>query len=225
MFRTSLAPKRLVSSGIFVALAITLAFTSCKKEDEPEIPNNPPAPATAYSFPLTDGSYWIYQHEQTDSAGNITQVGTTDSVYVDGDTTVGANTYKKIRTYRAPGPGYLALWPLQLLRDSAGFIVDVNGEFIEHTNHTDTLLHKDEPGFYNSWYFMRHIDSLVTVPAGTFTTIDYEGHVYASISTPYPSPRYIHQFLADGIGTVMEVKYYFSQSGYIQRRLISYHIQ
>jgi hypothetical protein len=225
MLRTLLA-TRLVSPGIFAALTITLAFSSCKKENDPEIPNNPPATSSAYSFPLTDGSYWVYQQSQTDSAGNVTQVGTTDSVYVDGDTTIGANTYKKIRTYLAPGSGWFIHQPLQLWRDSSGYIVDLNGDFIEHTNFTDTLDSRSEAGIYDSWYFMKHEDSVVTVPAGTFTTIDYEGHVYATMpGYPHPSPRYTHQLLADGIGKVVEVRYYFSQPGYIQRRLISYHIQ
>lgn len=159
--------------------------------------------------------------------GNVTQVGTTDSVYVEGDTLIGANTYKKIKTFVRPGNVYSWTTPLALIRDSAGYLVNERGVFIEHTNFTDTLAYSDMgPGVVNAWYFMRHADSSVTVPAGTFLTIDYEGHMYATDTNYWhPVPRYTHRLFADGVGMITEILYYYTQPGYVQRRLISYHIQ
>jgi hypothetical protein len=224
MNRTSLAGTGL---GVLSAITfLTFSLSSCHKEEDPITPVNPTPTSTAYSFPITDGSYWVYQQEQTDSDGVITQAGATDSVYVEGDTIIGANTYKKIRTFTSPGNTYFLAQPLTLVRDSAGYLVDVNGQFIEHDNFTDTLRYVDYGGIVDGWYFMRHKDSTVTVPAGTFTTIDYEGHMYnTQPGYPWPIPRYTHQIFADNIGKITEVQYFVSQPGYIQRRLLSYHIQ
>ena len=206
-------------------LLTTALLSSCRKDQEDPVNPQPPA-STAYSFPVTDGSYWLYIQEQTDPSGNITQTGHIDSVYVDGDTVIGANTYKRIRTYMYPGAGWFPYYGVDCVRDSAGYLVHPDGSFIEHDNFTDTLAIDSMPGYYVSYFFMRHADSIISVPAGSFTTIDYERTVYHTFPTyPYPSPRHTHNFLANGIGKVKEVKYYFSQPGYIQRRLVSYHIQ
>lgn len=222
MNRTSLAHLRLVAVSI---AATGLLFTSCKKEDDPIIPPaNPPAPII-YGFPITDGSYWVYQEERTDSDGVVIQTGAIDSVYVEGDTIIGANTYKKIRTV-VTGSSFFPNQPLAILRDSAGYLVDVHGEYMEHDNFTDTLRFVNYSGLVHAWYFMRHRDSVVTVPAGTFTTIDYEGHMYAQDPNyPWPVPRYTHHLLADGIGMIFYRTYFVSSPDYIQKRLVSYSIQ
>lgn len=216
----------MVTYGVFATLTITLTFTSCKKEDDPITPTNPPATSSIYSLPITDGSYWINIHELTDSAGNVTATGALDSVYVDGDSVIGAYTYKKIRTVVLAGNVYGFTVPLQLLRDSSGYLVSPDGSFIEHDNFTDTLSYSDLSGMVDAWFFMKHQDSMVTVPAGTFPTIDYEGHMYAT-DTNYihPRPRYTHLLYADGIGQILHRQYYYTAPGYIQRRLVRYHIQ
>lgn len=178
-----------------------------------------------YHFPLTDGSYWLYQQEQTDSLGNVTQTGAVDSVYVAGDTVIGAYTYKRIRTVTGPGSSYFITAPLSYVRDSAGYLVNSDGSYIQHDNFTDTLRVRVEPGLYNGYFFMRHPDSLVTVACGTFQTIDYEEDVYSTVSTyPHPMLRHTHEIFADGIGKVADIRYYYSQSGYIQKRLITYYV-
>ncbi|HTF03497.1 MAG TPA: hypothetical protein VK826_05700, partial [Bacteroidia bacterium] len=150
------------------------------------------------------------------------------SAYVEGDTIVGANTYKKIRTVQGSGSQFfLPVYPLELVRDSAGYIVDVNGEFIEHTNFTDTLKYFDfGPGMCDGWYFMRHKDSSVTVPAGTFLTIDYECHMHSIFPNPnLPALRYTHEVFANGIGKIVQTTFYSNSASYYQRRLLRYHIQ
>lgn len=221
MNRTSFAASRLVAC---IAFATAVAFSSCKKEEDPVLPpSNPPA-STIYGFPITDGSYWVYQEERTDSDGVVIQTGAIDSMYVEGDTVIGANTYKKIRTV-VTGSSYFPNQPLSIVRDSAGYLVDVYGEYIEHDNFTDTLKSVDYSGWVLGWYFMRHPDSVVTVPAGTFTTIDYEGHLYSQDPNyPWGVPRYTHRLLADGIGMIFYRTYFVSSPDYIQQRLISYHI-
>lgn len=228
MNRTSSAGTRLGVLTTSFVLATSIAISSCKKDEEPVTPMPEPVPQqTASSFPITTGSYWIYVHEQTDAAGNITMTGGTDSVYVEGDTIIGSHTYKKIRSVVLTTPNYMLWQTLQIVRDSAGYLVDPTGAYVEHTNFTDTLRYDDiGPGIVNAWYFMEHEDSSVTVPAGTFTTVDYKGHMYATDpGYPHGIPRYTHRIWADQVGLVQEVVYYYSQPGYVQRSLVDYHIQ
>jgi hypothetical protein len=213
-----------------IALLCATALVSCKKEttdlDTARVdPNSPPL--TMYHLPITTGSYWIYQHEQTDSVGNVLAVGSVDSMFVAGDSLIGSVTYKKIVTI--PGLGNQFFYTpsnLQLLYDSGGYLVNPSGEFIQQDNFVDTLKYDYVPLVYNAWFFMRHKDSLVTVPAGTFQTIDYEMHVYAlQPNYPYGVPRYSHQLFANNVGKILETQYYMSVPNYNQRRLVRYHIQ
>jgi hypothetical protein len=223
MNRTSFAHLRLVAVSI---VATGLFVTSCKKEDDPIIPPSNPIVFTIYGFPISDGSYWIYQEERTDSDGVVIQNGAIDSVYVEGDTTIGLYTYKKIKTVVLSGSSWFPQQALRIVRDSAGYLVDVYGEYMEHDNFTDTLHFQDYGGQVHAWYFMRHRDSVVTVPAGTFETIDYEGHMYAQDPNyPWPVPRYTHHLLADGIGMILYRTYFVSSPDYIQQRLARYSIQ
>lgn len=221
--------NRFVFRGLAAGLFAATVFASCKKEEEAAPATNPGNNTSStpfYHFTLTDGSYWIYQEEQMDSTGAITSTGGTDSVYVAGDTVIGANTYKKIVSVQDGGAHYLPNQPIIMQCDSAGYLVDETGAYIQHDNFTDTLSYKDFSGLIDGWYFMRHPDSTVTVPAGTFQTIDYEGHHYATDPNyPHPSPRFTHTLFANGTGKILETNYFYSQAGYMQRRLLRYHIQ
>ncbi|MGL4599048.1 MAG: hypothetical protein ACRCYO_16130, partial [Bacteroidia bacterium] len=76
------------------------------------------------------------------------------------------------------------------------------------------------------WHFMKHPDSLVTVPAGTFQTVDYKGHAYALVPNyPWGSPRYSHRLFANNVGEILQRLHFFSAQNHIQRSLLRYHIQ
>jgi hypothetical protein len=215
-------------SIVLLAAASAITLIACKKEGpitEVQSPAQSPQ-ASMYNLPLTTGSYWIYQNEQLDSNGILINTGACDSMFVEGDSTIGANVYKKIRTIRGFGNGYFPLTAMTLLRDSAGYHVNPQGEFIEHDNFTDTINNYNVQNTVDVWYFMEHEDSLVTVPAGTFQTIDYKGHAYALVPNyPWPSPRFTHRLFANNIGEVRQQLHYFSSPDYIQRSLLRYHIQ
>lgn len=215
---------------ILCGIVPALFFVSCKKDEDEQPAPNPgngnPAASISYSFPLTDGSYWIYQEEQVDPLGNLVSSGAIDSTYVAGDTVIGANTYKKIINVQGSGSHYLPQVQLQLLRDSAGYLVSAYGGFLDYNNFTDTLAQGNLGGAVDYYYFMRHPDSTVVTSAGTFQTVDYEGHMYSTDPNyPHPSPRFIHQLYADGVGKILYTSYYYSSPNYVQRRMLRYHIQ
>ncbi|MGL4597292.1 MAG: hypothetical protein ACRCYO_07190 [Bacteroidia bacterium] len=215
-------------SIVVLAASSSIAFFACKKE---ETTADVPAPdqqpqSTMYNLPLTAGSYWIYASEKTDSLGNIITPSGIDSIFVGGDSTIGSITYKKVCGIHISGTQHMLLYPLQLLRDSAGYHVDETGAFIQHDNFTDTIGYYGFPNYLDVWYFMRNPDSLVTVPAGTFTTINYEGDMYsADPNYPFVTPRHTNLLFANNVGKIFHRLFYTSQPGYVQHRLLRYHIQ
>lgn len=222
----------IASALLCVALPAAL-FTSCKKDKDEEPAPNPGNGNTntslTYSFPMTTGSYWIYQLDKIDSAGNILDAGAIDSVYISGDSVIGSNTYKKFCHLAGPGTTWYPVFfgaQYELLRDSAGYQVAPDGSFTEYNNFTDTLLSSSTPGNVDSYYLMRSPDSMLVTPAGTFQTVDYHGtHYITQANYPYQSPRYSHKFLGNGIGVVSATTFYVSTPWYVQMRLIRYHIQ
>lgn len=214
---------------LFAVLPAVL-FNSCKKDKDEEPAPNPgngnSSTTITYSFPMTTGSYWIYQHEKLDSLGNIIDAGAIDSVFISGDTVIGSNTYKKYGRVTGPGTAWYPFYAgLPVLRDSAGYQVSPDGSFIEYNNLTDTLDSSSTPGLIESYYAMNSPDSMLVTPAGTFQTVDYRGtHHITAANYPYSTIRYTHQFLGNGVGLVQASLFYFSSPWYMRIRLIRYHI-
>jgi hypothetical protein len=223
--------KRRNHFKLFVIPAVcVLSFFSCSKDPLPQSPVNPsPVSTLPYRFPLTTGSYWVYQDIRLDSNLNFIASGGTDSVFVSGDSIIGTDTFKVIKIFSDPNfPNYINPTIRPLLRDSAGYLVEPNGAFLEHDNFTDTLSTYLIPGYINQYGFMRHPDSLVTVPAGTFKTIDYRRDNYFTGSlSPIVTQRFrqCHRIFADSIGIVTEQGFYPNQPDYHVSQLLRYHIQ
>lgn len=209
---------------------LTALLPGCRKDNNelPDLPatGGPGNVQAVYNFPLTIGSYWIYEQVTLDSNLNLVATGSIDSIFICADTIINGNTFYVFGSQTTGSPQFMPVffYSSHYLRDSAGYLVDPSGEFVEHDNFTDTLKSQLIPGFLQSYYFMRHPDSLITVPAGTFQTIDLRGDHYYLVPnfTPY---RRSHQFFADDIGVVSRITFYSSQPGYVQQRLLRYHIQ
>jgi hypothetical protein len=224
-FRTPALPALVAGTVLLTAL-----LPGCRK-DSNEVPD-PPATGgpgnvqTVYNFPLTIGSYWIYEQVSLDSNLNVIATGAIDSVFICADTLIHGDTFFVFGSQTTGSQTYLPVFILgsHYLRDSAGYLVDPAGVFIEHDNFADTLDSSLVQNYLQSYYFMRHPDSLVTVPAGTFATIDYRGdHYYLNPTfAPY---RHSHTFFADDVGVISRITFFASLPGYVQQRLLRYHIQ
>lgn len=82
---------------IILAIFTSIGFTSCKKDQAINIPNNNNAPtqvtATRYTH-MNIGAYWLYKVGNIDTLENFTYLSSTyDSVYVSGDTIVNGNKH------------------------------------------------------------------------------------------------------------------------------------
>lgn len=150
-------------------------------------------------------------------------------MFVTGDSIIGTDTFKVIKIVSDPNfTNFINPSIPPLLRDSAGYLVQPNGDFLEHDNFTDTLYYNLVSGFMNQYGFMRHLDSVVTVPAGTFQTIDYRRDTYYLISpSPIVSQRFrqCHRFFANEIGIISECGFYQLHPDYHVSQLLRYHIQ
>ena len=209
--------------AIFIIALGTIA--ACKK-DESNDPT-PPTPTANYTQ-LKVGNYWIYERIKTDLFGNVTFLGTIDSCYVMADSTINGNTYHK---YIAPGYPTLAD-SIYFLRDSSSCLVSASGEILFSFNNFSTTF-EDYYSFVNVTDTLCHIttymtdkDSVITVPAGNFTTSNFQKQYI--MYPPYNTAgtyRYINNRFADGVGLIKQTLPFFASSPDITEKvLIRHHV-
>jgi hypothetical protein len=214
----------------FCALLV-INFISCKKDKEKNEEICPIIETTATIYAdyskLKVGNYWIYQRYELDSLGNETVLNVIDSCYVKSDTLINGNTY-----FVVCRPGYNPSNTLFLLRDSLNYIISF-GNYINFSS-------QDFTSIFDSYYItasasdtvcyvvkkMASGSTIVTVPAGTFTTLDAQEtfNMYPNWSFA-GAVRKTHTRYAENIGIVSETLPFFSSNPkYIERRLIRYKV-
>jgi hypothetical protein len=206
----------------FAALLLICAV-SCKKDAGVPVTENEPTPAPAANgYPLTIGTYWIYENTTIDTNGveTVSVSNPTDSCYIVDDTVLGGNTYMvfvgNIINENA----------VYFRRDSAGFIVDQNGKiYYSKTDLVNTLRTESMPGMYDAFYKMAGPMTTISVPAGAYACYDFQGMFILPASYPWDNPRYYHSYYANGVGLVRETTFFYSSPDYISRRLVRYHVQ
>lgn len=207
-----------MKNALCFSFLLLVCFSSCKKEkDEAPTPSSPSV-ATNY-FPLTTGSYWIYERFQMDTNGVETVVAI-DSSYISGDTIINGDTFSVfVGTYIDPNGVYYR-------RDSSGYILDPFGIIhFSSTNFTDTLRTSSTPGYYDSFYKMMPA-STISTPAGALVATDYLGTINITYPAyPWDNPRYTHCYYSDGIGLIRETHFFLMNPNYDGRRLVRYNIQ
>ncbi len=205
---------------VYFILLIAFAFYSCRKTED-VVPVNPPSTAVAVSnnYPLSLGSYWIYERFNMDTNGVETTLYI-DSTYISGDSIIHGDTFSVI-VGDIFGPT-----DINVRRDSSRYLVDQFGTiFCSNTNFTDTLLSGSVPGHADFYYKMMPATTIV-VPAGSFAACDYLGTVNITmVGYPWDTSRNIHFYYADNVGLIRETTYFFSSPNYIGRKLLRYHIE
>jgi hypothetical protein len=210
---------------IFVSfMTLGIIMYSCKHDKAAE-------PATPVVYPnfskFKAGSYWVYQRFTVDSSGNATATNVYDSCYVEKDTIINNKSYVKMYHPNPYNPYYNYL----IIRDSLHYIVSVSGEILFSSQDFQTV--------FKTWYVVTPVDTVcritakmtdkdlpVSVPAGTFTTSDYQ-----QTFSMYPmylfagNPRYQNTRYAENTGIIIEtLPFFVSIPTYTERRLLRYHI-
>jgi len=209
-----------------VIMMMALFIASCRKEE-----SNPVGPVggqekvTDY-YPLTVGSYWIYEYYTADSTLNFIDQNITDSVYIEKDSICNGNTYAVFcSSYWSQ-----RMWPNEfLVRDSSEYIVSNDGTkwFTINQNNTNLIERYSsypDTNFFITWK-MNNVDSMCTVPLGQYQA-KYLIGTYTSRTPVLPSmeKRNYYYAYAKNIGQVYKRLGYQESPQYFEERLVRYHI-
>lgn len=214
-----------------VVLATTLAivFFACKK-DEPQNIDDTPVPEPKVSMmPLKEGNYWVYQRFSVDTNGISTTNGQNDSLYISGKEVIHGDTF-----YVIEGSNYFLFTPNNFpqekayIRDSVGYIIDETGLiYYSENNYTDTLsTATDSIAQIVRYTYMAYKDSLITVPAGTYsqTSTLLTTVLFWNPNYPWGPRRDSYYTYAKNIGLINRRAFYSSPSNYFEFRLLRYHV-
>ena len=199
---------------------LAMLVFSCKDDDT----TTGPIPATDY-FPLTTGSYWVYDWYTIDTDGVETLYGRTDTVKVTGDTMLNGFEYAIVEG-TSLGSKFINFY-----RDSSGYLGDAwseTPEFVTTLDHDlgqDTIRFGEVLAFWKSQSMEAELET-VSVPAGTFesclvkvqTLHPLEFDIQAGVRT-YP----FHY--AKGVGLVKYRTSFLSSFDYLESRLVEYNIE
>ncbi len=200
---------------------ILFTLSSCDKSNDS---GYQPAPEDDF-MALKVGNYWIYQNYDIDSNGVATPTNDWDSAYISKDTVINGQTYFKM--IRKPVVFMSGQFPVYL-RDSSGYLVDSDGQIhMSATNFTDTLYTDTTttPILYYGYLRMFAKDSLITVPAGTFTTRTARFSVVpVNPNDPHPV-RYTYDVYARNVGRIKYHSFFYSGDKHFEARLERYHLE
>lgn len=214
---------------LFLASLCALITLSCEKNESNTPPADPGLPLSSDYFPLTIGSFWIYQNVDIDLLGTEFVRAETDSIVISRDTLINDKTYLVFEGTNYPFKG--GKWGIiDILRDSAGYIVNPKGDVkFSFINFRDTLHVKQEiiqeEVLYTLTYMMQHEEIPLSVPAGVFEVKNFKGTVVSEKEIDgIPNPRYLNTLYADGVGNVLRTYFFYSTPNISEKRLLSYHI-
>lgn len=213
---------------IMGAIALTVAFSSCKKEKDETTPTSQPEATPTSYYKLKVGNYWVYERWTVDTNGTETNTGFLDSAYVLSDTTFNGNTYYD---YRCPPFNNT----VTLVRDSSGYLVGVGGEILSAPP-TNTSVFRtgyvlvNQDTLADVAYFMTSGMLSIAVPAGNFQCVQL--NVAHTFRPPFdvtlnngPNPKTFNEEYANGEGKVRYSYYYTSMASKIEDRLLRYFVQ
>lgn len=192
--------------------AILTLFTRCTSEDV--------QPKESY-FPMTIGSYWVYEWFMIDLDGHEEQQNIFDTLKIKGDTILNGHTYF-VQDFMEFGDHIGD----RFLRDSSGYLVDHRGRRYFTSNLTmDTLYTLYVHGELNAYSIMDLDPEDVSVPAGNFETRVAKVYIPLEFALHPDNPRISKAHYAKDVGNVLQTAFYLAHTGILERRLIEYHIE
>lgn len=202
-----------------LSLAGILAFSACKKDDDPTICE--PEPILNY-YPGEVGSYWVYEWHSRDSNGEEKLLNFYDSIYVSGDSIINGQKFM-VKKGSYFGGSYHEVY-----RDDQGHLFNSHGSrFFSPKASSDTIQYYRNQSIQTDFY-VQMVDpgfDWVT-PAGTFEVLDARTTLETTFSVSWSNPQYLHKYWSNGIGIVGEETFFFSNpTSRNIRRLVRYHIE
>lgn len=205
---------------------VVMAIAACEK-NEPEV-IEPPVQEPDY-FPLTIGSYWVYNTYEIDSLGNETLISENDTIEIIDSTIINNKVY---RTFYGKRYGTSSNKEEQYFRDSNEYIVRESGTItFSQYNFTDTLsqtyINPSDPIYY--WFsMMKEEVEEVQVPAGTYDSVLNCNLHFKYLKDSNNLTVDTKKLHAPNVGKVLKQyiyasKYEFDRT-YLEERLVAYHI-
>ena len=219
--------SKLMKSKILFLLVITLCTISCKKKDSVE--SGPSAPDFTQ---LKVGNYWVYEFYKVDTNGIATDLHETDSSYIYKDSIING-----IRYYLNVSNPYQFLFSMHFqypdtiaYRDSSGCLLALGSDgksriYFARDDFKDVFNTDSIPGFYLRILKMTGNDSIVTVPAGTFTTQSMCNYAYPLDPDYLWGIRRSYAVYGAGVGKIKHTYLYYSDPDYFEALLVRYHVQ
>jgi hypothetical protein len=206
---------------IFTLAILALFSFSCKKKTTESISYS----ESDYTR-LKVGNYWVYKIYKVDTNGVETDQNKIDSTYILKDTVVRGWTY-----YISIAHPFPSTFPYEksVLRDSAGYLLTLNNygittKIFSINNFTDFLFIDSTSSDVRKGR-MTGKDSIVTVPAGIFTTRSFR---IAISMIPNWSPwgtRYFYYIYDKQAGLIKKVYvFYAGDPDHYEARLIRYYV-
>ncbi len=213
------------NQAFFIGGVVLLtSIAACKKTPEPV----PCEDSTAINYPLTPGTYWVYDwYQVSDTSAFENQINTTpDTTFILGDTMINGVEYKIFKERHFSMNNY----EISYYRDSSGFLVSSTGVIKNVPSYyTPAYSQGDIGGGYAISYSLNPQVTSTTVPAGTFDAyistlkVTRNSNFGCLNQDEYLLPS---KWFVPGIGLVKVAFAYTSQlgCGHTERRLIDYHI-
>jgi hypothetical protein len=201
-----------------IILFMSVLVASCSKCDD-EMPTTKQSDPNF--FPLSLGSYWIYDWIKIDTLGNETPYNRRDSIYIANDTVINNNNYRVLK-----GKAFYPPLPL-FYRDSSGFLVNERGALIfAPPQYAGSVLLSDTISSLAVIKYETLRNPIpVSVPAGDFGCANFQGTM-TSLETNYPwGVRTMDNYYADSVGLVKSNIFFYSMPDCLERRLVEYSIQ
>ena len=203
-----------------LSLSFVLLFWACNEDNNA----SPPPPSALDYFPLEVGAYWVYETytQQPDQAEVIQGFDTlevTDS-YADGDDIVFELSSSDNYQFSTFFPDQLRLSDGELTAENQGLILTIDDNEAGMIVRTDSLAANLGFVYYR---FLADTEE-ITVPAGTFDCINFEGEIVSTDPDAVINGTRMDRFYADGVGLVDASNFFFSSAGKIGIRLASYEL-
>jgi len=213
-----------MQAKLIVGIFILFSVLTCEKNADETKPN---VEKSNY-FPLSIGSYWIYDCFEKDSTGKEKIISENDTLKITGDTLINGNEFSKFY-----GKEYAFNSQLEefYYRDSLGYILNEKGEIkFSSDNLNDTLykVYLAEDSIFFIYAKMETYTNEVLLPAGKFNNIlNYK----TTVEQYNPSKRLIgknDKLFAPNVGRILRqyfyVHLYDTEKKYFEERLVDYDI-
>jgi hypothetical protein len=206
--------------NVVLGLFLIIFLWSCEKE-------NPNVNQTELSyFPMTTGSYWVYNTYEIDAKGCDSLISACDTVKVVGDTLFRDEKYK---IFRGKNYGFGHTIVDKYYRDSAGYIVNSTGNIVFQPKVTGDTLYQTIVGDSLAHFYTIGVNQGdVLVERSLYSDVlncEFFIDLLSIDTVPQMANDY---FFAPQVGLILEEYGYFNElitmGKYYQERLVDYYI-